>query len=79
MTAATHGEIASGERTAYALGWQVATDGAYSHAGSDGTMGWVDPARELIGMVFTQSPGGLDPRREFQQLVNRAADHAAGQ
>ncbi len=79
VTAATRGEIASGEGTAYALGWQVAADGAYSHAGSDGTMGWVDPARELIGMVFTQSPGGLDPRREFQQLVNRAADHAAGQ
>ena len=69
------------QRRAYRvrLGWQVAADGAYSHAGSDGTMGWVDPARELIGMVFTQSPGGLDPRREFQQLVNRAADHAAGQ
>ena len=74
VTAATHGEIASGAQTAYGLGWQIADDGAYSHAGSDGTMAWVDPAREIIGMVFTQSPGGRNPLREFQQLVNRAAD-----
>ena len=74
MTAATRGYIASGERTSYGLGWQIAPDGAYSHAGSDGTMGWVDPARELIGMVLTQSPGGRNPSREFRELVSRAAD-----
>ena len=78
VAAATRGYIASGERTAYGLGWQVAADGAYSHAGSDGTMGWADPARELIGMVLTQSPGGRNPSREFRRLVNRAVDHAAG-
>ena len=70
----TRGYIASSETTSYGLGWQVAADGAYSHSGSDGTMGWVDPSRELIGMVFTQSPGGKNPRREFQRLVNRAVD-----
>ena len=73
----TRGEIASGTNTRYGLGWQIAADGAYSHAGSDGTMGWVDPSREIIGMVFTQSPGGINPRREFQDLVNRAADRGA--
>ncbi len=78
VAAATRGYIASGERTAYGLGWQVAADGAYSHAGSDGTMGWVDPARELIGMVLTQSPDGRNPTREFRRLVSRATDHAAG-
>ena len=77
VAAATRGYIASGERTAYGLGWQIAPDGAYSHAGSDGTMGWVDPARELIGMVLTQSPGGRNPSREFRRLVRRAVDHAA--
>jgi len=70
----TRGHIASSETRAYGLGWQIATDGAYSHSGSDGTMGWVDPSRELIGIVFTQSPGGKNPRREFQRLVNRAVD-----
>ncbi len=77
VAAATRGEIASGTNTTYGLGWQIAGGGAYSHAGSDGTMGWVDPSREVIGMVFTQSPGGIDPRRKFQDLVNRAVDRGA--
>ena len=77
VAAGTRGEIASGTNTRYGLGWQVTSDGTYSHSGSDGTMGWVDPARETIGMVFTQSPGGVNPRREFQDLVNRAVDRAA--
>ena len=77
VAAATRGDIASGARTAYGLGWQVAGDGAYSHAGSDGTMAWVDPSRDLIGLVLTQSPGGVNPRRQFQDLVNRAADASA--
>ena len=77
VAGATRGEIASGTSTVYGLGWQIAAGGAYSHAGSDGTMGWVDPTREIIGMVFTQSPGGIDPRREFQDLVSRAADRGA--
>ena len=42
-------------------------------------MGWVDPAREIIGMVFTQSPGGINPRREFQDLVSCAADRGAAE
>ena len=77
VAAGTKGEIVSGTNTAYGLGWQIATDGAYSHAGSDGTMGWVDPSREIIGIVFTQSPGGINPRRDFQELVNRAVDRGA--
>ena len=77
VAAGTRGEIASGTNTRYGLGWQITGDGAYSHSGSDGTMGGVDPPREIIGMVFTQSPGGINPRREFQNLVNRAADRGA--
>ena len=80
VASATRGDVASGARTAYGLGWQVAGDGAYSHSGSDGTMAWVDPARELIGMVLTQSPGGINPSREFRALVNRAVGrHARNQ
>ena len=32
-----------------------------------------------IGSVFTQSPGGINPRRDFQELVNRAVDRGANQ
>lgn len=61
---------------AYGLGWAVSEPGGvFSHSGSDGTMAWVDPVREIIGCVFTQSPGG--PGRaaratEFQKLVTAA-------
>ena len=53
----------------YGFGWMIAADGTYSHTGSDGTMAWIDPARETVGMVLTQSPGGINPRTEFRRLV----------
>jgi CubicO group peptidase (beta-lactamase class C family) len=57
---------------AYGYGWSVDAAGVYSHGGSDGTFGWVDPARGIIGLVLTQTPRGANPRRAFMQLVNRA-------
>ncbi len=54
----------------YGLGWFVSGDGVFSHGGSDGTFAWVDPGRDLIGIVFTQSPGGNNPRKRFVELVN---------
>lgn len=56
----------------YGYGWMIAADGSYSHTGSDGTMAWVDPARGLVGMVLTQSPGGINPVREFREKVAAA-------
>lgn len=56
----------------YGFGWMIAADGSYSHTGSDGTMAWIDPARDLIGMVLTQSPGGINPAREFRERVEAA-------
>lgn len=56
----------------YGLGWFVANDGHYSHGGSEGTYAWIDPGRELIGLIFTQSPGGKIPRNEFRKIVNSA-------
>jgi hypothetical protein len=35
-------------------------------------MAWIDPSRELVGMVFTQSPGGINPSARFRELVNAA-------
>lgn len=57
---------------AYGLGWMLFPDGSYHHTGSDGTMAWVDPARGIVGMVFTQSPGGNNPRNEFRKKITQA-------
>ena len=53
----------------YGYGWRVSRDGVFSHSGSDGTSAWVDPGRELIVLVFTQSPGGRKPNERFMQLI----------
>ncbi|NRA97593.1 MAG: serine hydrolase, partial [Planctomycetes bacterium] len=55
----------------YGFGWRV-TDGVHAHGGSDGTYGWVDPRRQVIGLVFTQSPGGRNPRNQFERVVDAA-------
>ena len=55
----------------YGYGWAVSEDG-YAHGGSDGTFAWVDPKREIIGLVLTQSPGGEIPRDQFRRVVEAA-------
>ena len=60
--------------TFYGYGWSVDREGVFSHGGSDGTYAWVDPTRRLIGIVFTQSPGGDNPRADFRRLLERACD-----
>ncbi|MFO7769600.1 MAG: serine hydrolase domain-containing protein [bacterium] len=62
----------------YGFGWNVGADGVFSHGGSDGTYAWVDPSRDLFGIVFTQSPGGENPRRVFRERIASAADAADG-
>jgi len=56
----------------YGYGWHVDEDGSIGHGGSDGTYAWVDPARQLIGLILTQSPRDDDLRKEFRDLVNAA-------
>jgi CubicO group peptidase (beta-lactamase class C family) len=56
----------------YGYGWFISDEGVYSHGGSDGTFAWVDPSRDLIGLIFTQSPGGQNPSDEFRKLVAEA-------
>lgn len=53
----------------YGYGWQVRADGSFSHTGSDGTAAWIDPNTGVIGLVFTQTPGGENPRDRFRELV----------
>lgn len=62
--------------TYYGYGWQVGVDGSFAHGGSDGTFAWVDPSRELLGVVFTQSPGGKTPTGEFRRFVEQACGEA---
>ena len=58
----------------YGYGWSVSADGVFSHGGSDGTNAFVDPSRQLIVLVFTQTPGGRNPVRRFLDLVNLAIE-----
>lgn len=58
----------------YGLGWLVDRRGTFSHSGSDGTKAWVDPHRELIVLMFNQSPGGNHPREKFFNAVLAACD-----
>jgi len=69
---ATTSHIEVGDAGGYGFGWMVSADGVYAHSGSDGTYAWVDPSRDLFGLVFTQSPGGVNPREAFRGLVAAA-------
>ena len=62
----------SGPPSYYGYGWSVSEDGVYSHGGSDGTNAFVDPNRNLIVLVFTQTPAGRNPVPRFRELVNLA-------
>jgi gamma-glutamyltranspeptidase / glutathione hydrolase len=63
----------------YGFHWTVYTDrygpvaapyraGIFQHAGSDGTMGWVDPHERLVIVYLTQSRGA-GTQQEFVRLV----------
>ena len=57
----------------YGLGWVVSkAGGTYAHSGSDGTWVWVDPEREMIGLVLTQTKGSTNPRHAFRAMVQDA-------
>jgi CubicO group peptidase (beta-lactamase class C family) len=74
VTRATSPHVADGDAH-YGYGWRIEADGVFGHTGSDGTAAWVDPAKQLIVIVFTQAPsGGVNPRSEFLRRV-RAASH----
>ncbi len=63
-----------GPASYYGYGWSVSADGVFSHGGSDGTNAFVDPNRELIVLVFTQTPRGNNPVGRFLELVNLAVE-----
>lgn len=57
----------------YGYGWSIG-DGRYGHGGSDGTNAWIDPEREIIGLVFTQTPRGHNPLSRFRDVVNQSIE-----
>ncbi|MCG8467675.1 MAG: beta-lactamase family protein, partial [Gemmatimonadetes bacterium] len=61
------------EASYYGYGWRLG-DGAFGHGGSDGTNAWIDPERQIIGLVFTQTPSGNNPLERFRELVNLAVE-----
>jgi CubicO group peptidase (beta-lactamase class C family) len=68
----------------YGLHWSVISDryravaapfsaGTFEHGGSDGTLAWADPARDLILIYLTQSRG-QDTRGDFLRLIYAAIE-----
>jgi CubicO group peptidase (beta-lactamase class C family) len=66
----------------YGLHWTVYTDryrpvaapfspGIFEHAGSDGTLAWADPSREMILIYITQSRGH-NTRNDLLRLIYAA-------
>jgi CubicO group peptidase (beta-lactamase class C family) len=56
----------------YGLGGVISNDGTFLHAGSWGTFCWVDPNRDIVGLILTQNVGGRNPGIEFINVVNAA-------
>ena len=69
----TSPKITVGETSSYGYGFSI-DNGVYGHSGSDGTRAWIDPEREIIAIVFTQTPGargeGGNPWERFRDLIN---------
>lgn len=53
-------------------GFVVSNEGVFSHAGIFGTFMYVDPKRELVGVILTQSIYGGNPGQAFIEAINRA-------
>lgn len=68
----------------YGLAWTVVRDelgtlqlqskGTFGHGGAFGTQGWIDPAKELVGVFLIQRSGGGDPSesRAFMNMIASA-------
>ncbi|MDE2784300.1 MAG: serine hydrolase [Gemmatimonadota bacterium] len=69
----------AGPASHYGYGWSVSAEGVFSHGGSDGTNAFVDPDRQMIVLVFTQTPRGNNPVGRFMELVYQAIEPGVGQ
>jgi len=53
-------------------GFVVSNEGVFSHAGIFGTFMYIDPKRELVGVILTQSIYGGNPGQAFIEAINNA-------
>ncbi|MFN0179530.1 MAG: serine hydrolase [Gemmatimonadales bacterium] len=71
----------------YGFTWTVFTDryrpvrapfspGTFQHSGSDGTIGWVDPSKQLIIVYLTQSRGARTSQRIVGMVYDAITDAA---
>ena len=85
MTALHTGELRSGHMTGtgFGLAWEVVKEntgtlnflsvGTYGHGGAFGTHGWVDRARDAVGVYLVQGgPGVNDGKYAFMRMANSA-------
>lgn len=75
VRASTRSQTGHIAKASYGFGWRIEASGAFVHGGSDGTFAWCDPARDLIGILFTQTQGG--PKLDQQLLAARKLIDAA--
>jgi len=85
MTALHTGGIQAGHNpgTGFGLAWEVTKDaqgtlglqsiGTYGHGGAFGTYGWVDPAKQLVGVFMTQG-GTPDARNAFVAMAGASVE-----
>lgn len=69
---ATQAQAPSSDTGEYGYGWRIGKHGNFHHSGSDGTYAWADRKRNLVGLIFTQSPKGDNPRQAFRKLIESA-------
>jgi CubicO group peptidase (beta-lactamase class C family) len=85
MTMLHTGEMKSGHMpgTGFGLAWEVVKDnggvlnflsiGTYGHGGAFGTHGWVDRARDAVGVYLVQGgAGATDAKYAFMRMANAA-------
>ncbi len=85
MTALHTGDLRSGHMngTGFGLAWEVVKEntgtlnflsvGTYGHGGAFGTHGWVDRARNAVGVYLVQGgPGVNDGKYAFMRMANAA-------
>lgn len=75
-----------GAGAAYGLAWEVVKEpagalallsiGTYGHGGAFGTHGWIDPAKDVVGVFMVQhsGAGGTAARNAFMQMVGAAVE-----
>ncbi len=81
MTALHTGDIRAGHLpgTGFGLSWEVTrnamgtlalmSEGSFGHGGAFGTHGWIDPAKDLVGVFLIQHSGATNAKPVFMGMA----------